>query len=55
LVHGIPTSSWSYRNVAADLAHRGCRVIVRTCPVLGPATSHPSMKRTAWSRKPSVC
>ena len=28
LVHGIPTSSWIYRDVTADLAQRGCRVIV---------------------------
>ncbi len=27
LVHGVPTSSWAYRKVAADLATRGFRVI----------------------------
>ena len=27
LVHGVPTSSWAYRKVAADLATRGYRVI----------------------------
>ena len=28
LVHGVPTSSWAYRKVAAELVTRGYRVIV---------------------------